>query len=134
MEVMVKWFNNEKGYGFIEFKNTEIFVCYSLFEQEKFKILNKGDKVEFNLLKNDDKYQLNSVILNSKRKIKNIKIKEKIELITALTTITNTVFGFLDNKNSEITNFNIDCKNCEIQIIEQINSNTSVNENIIRKK
>ena len=46
----------------------------------------------------------------------------------------NLFFIFLDNKNSEITNFNIDCKNCEIQIIEQIDNNTSVNENIIRKK
>jgi len=47
----IKWFNNEKGYGFIEYKeNEDIFVHYSAILKDGYKTLNQGDIVEFNLI------------------------------------------------------------------------------------
>ena len=51
MRSRVKWFNNEKGYGFIEYKeNIDIFVHYSSILKEGYKTLNEGDIVEFKLI------------------------------------------------------------------------------------
>lgn len=47
----VKWFNNEKGYGFIEYNDKEdIFVHYSAINKEGFKTLKEGQVVEFKLI------------------------------------------------------------------------------------
>lgn len=47
----VKWFNNEKGYGFIEYKeNEDIFVHYSTINYDGYKTLSEGQYVEFTLL------------------------------------------------------------------------------------
>jgi cold shock protein len=47
----VKWFNNEKGYGFIECGDLEdIFVHYSAINKEGYKTLKEGDIVEFKLI------------------------------------------------------------------------------------
>jgi CspA family cold shock protein len=44
----VKWFNNTKGYGFIQQEEGEdIFVHYSDVKDEGYKSLNEGQKVEF---------------------------------------------------------------------------------------
>ena len=44
----VKWFNNNKGYGFIEARNgQEVFVHFSAIQSEGYKSLNEGDKVTF---------------------------------------------------------------------------------------
>ena len=47
----VKWFNNEKGYGFIECGDLEdIFVHYSAIKKDGYKTLNEGDIVDFQLI------------------------------------------------------------------------------------
>ena len=49
----VKWFNNDKGYGFIEYEglvNEDIFVHYSAIDQKGYKSLKEGDLVEFTLV------------------------------------------------------------------------------------
>lgn len=47
----VKWFNNEKGYGFIDYADHEdIFVHYSAIKQEGYKTLTEGQRVEFELI------------------------------------------------------------------------------------
>jgi CspA family cold shock protein len=51
MHGKVKWFNNEKGYGFIEYENLEdIFVHYSAIVKDGYKTLNEGALVNFKLV------------------------------------------------------------------------------------
>ena len=51
MKGFVKWFNNEKGFGFIEYKpNEDVFVHYSAIDAEGYKSLKEGDYVEFKLI------------------------------------------------------------------------------------
>ncbi len=50
----IKWFNNEKGYGFIELENSEdIFVHYSAIKQDGYKTLSEGQIVEYELIKTE---------------------------------------------------------------------------------
>ena len=44
----VKWFNNEKGYGFISRDNgPDVFVHYTAITAEGFRSLNQGDRLSF---------------------------------------------------------------------------------------
>ena len=54
MKGKVKWFNNEKGYGFIECDNlSDIFVHYSAIKQQGYKTLSEGQLVEFDLIRTE---------------------------------------------------------------------------------
>lgn len=47
---IVKWFNNDKGYGFIEYNDVEdIFVHFTGIEAEGYKSLAEGQKVTFDI-------------------------------------------------------------------------------------
>jgi CspA family cold shock protein len=47
----VKWFNDSKGYGFIEQEAGEdVFVHYSAIQEEGFKTLKEGQEVEFEVV------------------------------------------------------------------------------------
>jgi len=46
----VKWFNAEKGYGFIQVENGEdVFVHFSAIQTDGFKSLDEGQAVEFDI-------------------------------------------------------------------------------------
>jgi len=46
----VKWFNNQKGYGFITTEsNTDVFVHHSAIQGEGYKSLEEGQQVEFDI-------------------------------------------------------------------------------------
>lgn len=48
----VKWFNDSKGFGFLEQEQGEdIFVHFSAISGEGFKSLAEGDAVEFDIVK-----------------------------------------------------------------------------------
>lgn len=47
---IVKWFSEQKGFGFIEQENgPDVFVHYSGISTSGFKTLNEGDKVTFDI-------------------------------------------------------------------------------------
>lgn len=50
MESIVKWFNNEKGNGFIEIKGNDILIHYCAFREQ-----GKEEIVEFTLTENEEK-------------------------------------------------------------------------------
>ncbi|GAB6991343.1 cold shock domain-containing protein [Paenibacillus pini] len=51
MQGKVKWFNAEKGYGFIETsEGGDVFVHFSAIQTEGFKTLEEGQDVEFDIV------------------------------------------------------------------------------------
>lgn len=50
----VKWFNDQKGYGFIAMEDgDDVFVHQASIEMEGFRSLSEGDNVEFELVDGD---------------------------------------------------------------------------------
>jgi CspA family cold shock protein len=46
----VKWFNSEKGYGFIaQDSGPDVFVHYSAIQSDGFRTLEEGQRVEFDV-------------------------------------------------------------------------------------
>ena len=62
-EGTVKWFDDRKGFGFIERENGEdVFVHFSNVSMEGFKSLEQGDKVSFDVEKTDRGLQAVNVV------------------------------------------------------------------------
>lgn len=54
LEGTIKWFNNKKGWGFIQKDDgSDVFVHYSAIAGDGFKSLNEGDKVNFEVQNGD---------------------------------------------------------------------------------
>ena len=54
MKGTVKWFNNQKGYGFIsDEEGKDVFVHYSGLNMDGFKELKDGEAVEFEVIEGD---------------------------------------------------------------------------------
>lgn len=50
MQGKVKWFNNEKGFGFIEIEGADdVFVHFSAIQGEGYKALEEGQEVSFDI-------------------------------------------------------------------------------------
>lgn len=62
MKSRVKWFNDTKGFGFIEYNEGEdIFVHYSAIKSDGYKTLTEGQEVTFNLINTEKGYQAKNV-------------------------------------------------------------------------
>ncbi len=59
----VKWFSNEKGYGFIERGNGEayVFVHFSAISGDGYKSLTEGQRVSFDVVQGDKGLQAANV-------------------------------------------------------------------------
>jgi len=62
---VVKWFNGEKGYGFIARDNEEkdVFVHFSAINAEGFRTLREGQRVEFEVVEGEKGPQAQNVEL-----------------------------------------------------------------------
>ena len=59
----VKWFNNQKGYGFIQVEDgKDIFVHYTGLDMEGFRSLDEGNKVEFDIVEGEKGLQASHVV------------------------------------------------------------------------
>lgn len=59
----VKWFNAEKGFGFIEVEaENDVFVHFSAINQEGYKSLDEGQSVEFEVVEGDRGPQAANVV------------------------------------------------------------------------
>ncbi|HHT89334.1 MAG: cold shock domain-containing protein [Bacillota bacterium] len=59
----VKWFNAEKGFGFIEREDgDDVFVHFSAIQGTGFKSLNEGDEVSFDIVDGDRGPQASNVV------------------------------------------------------------------------
>jgi len=62
-EGTVKWFDDRKGYGFIERENGEdVFVHFSNVSMEGFRSLEQGEKVSFDVEKTERGLQAVNVV------------------------------------------------------------------------
>ena len=62
MKGMVKWFNDSKGYGFIQqTEGNDLFVHFSSILGEGFRTLQEGEEVEFELGESDFGLQATNV-------------------------------------------------------------------------
>lgn len=59
----VKWFNNEKGYGFISRESgPDVFVHYTAILTEGYRSLNEGDRVSFEVVEGQKGLQARNVV------------------------------------------------------------------------
>lgn len=59
----VKWFNADKGYGFIESEgNDDVFVHFSAIQGDGFKTLDEGQKVEYDVVEGQRGAQAANVV------------------------------------------------------------------------
>ena len=59
----VKWFNNQKGYGFITGEDgKDVFVHYSAIQSDGYKTLDEGASVQFDVTESDRGPQASNVV------------------------------------------------------------------------
>ncbi|ADL13394.1 cold-shock protein [Acetohalobium arabaticum] len=59
----VKWFDSNKGYGFIERpEEDDVFVHFSAIQDDGFKDLEEGEEVEFEVVEGDKGLQAENVV------------------------------------------------------------------------
>ena len=63
MNGTVKWFNAEKGFGFITTEEgNDVFAHFSQIEKDGFKTLEEGEAVEFNVVEGQKGLQAENIV------------------------------------------------------------------------
>ncbi|MGR5985834.1 cold-shock protein CspD [Bacillus cytotoxicus] len=63
MQGKVKWFNNEKGFGFIEIEGADdVFVHFTAIQGEGYKSLEEGQEVSFDIVEGNRGPQATNVV------------------------------------------------------------------------
>ncbi|TFZ40741.1 cold-shock protein [Soehngenia longivitae] len=64
MKGTVKWFNAEKGFGFITTEEgNDVFAHYSQIKKDGFKTLEEGQAVEFNVVEGQKGLQAEEIVI-----------------------------------------------------------------------
>lgn len=58
----VKWFNGEKGYGFIEYNDEDVFVHFTAIQEEGYRTLDEGQSVSFEIVEGNRGPQATNVV------------------------------------------------------------------------
>jgi len=62
---VVKWFNSDKGYGFIEGNNgDDVFVHFTAIQADGFRVLEEGDRVTYDVVEGNRGPQATNVVKN----------------------------------------------------------------------
>ena len=74
----VKWFNNTKGYGFLETEgvNEDIFVHFSSIQDDGFKKLKRGQQVDFSYEKGPNGLQATNVVPDEQSDDETVELSE----------------------------------------------------------
>lgn len=63
MKGTVKWFNGEKGFGFITGEDgKDVFAHFSQIQKDGFKTLNEGQAVEFDVVESEKGPQAENIV------------------------------------------------------------------------
>ena len=63
MNGTVKWFNAEKGFGFITTEEgNDVFAHFSQIQKEGFKTLDEGEEVEFDVVEGEKGLQAENIV------------------------------------------------------------------------
>jgi cold shock protein len=77
----VKWFNDSKGYGFIEHESgKDVFVHYSVISSEGYKTLKDGEPVEYEIIDGDKGLHASKVIRMPGAEEQKKSLREKITI------------------------------------------------------
>ncbi len=77
---VVKWFNDAKGFGFIEHTSgRDVFVHYSVISSEGFKTLKDGETVEYELKEGPKGLQASKVVRTKKEGEEGVEGAEGVE-------------------------------------------------------
>lgn len=90
MKGVVKWFNNAKGFGFIEHTDgKDVFVHYSVIKDDGYRSLKDGEEVEYEITEGPKGYHATSVVrINNPKKPKAPGLSEQVE--TTIITMEGT--------------------------------------------
>ena len=79
---IVKWFNNSKGYGFIQQEvGPDVFAHHTHIICEGYRSLNEGQAVEFNLIKGEKGLQARNIVaLGTTVELKDVRDPQGVNL------------------------------------------------------
>lgn len=104
---VVKWFNDAKGFGFIEHESgRDVFVHYSVIESEGFKTLKDGEEVSYELAEGDKGLHASKVVrinapVRTAKKAEDAMAAPRLET-GSVTTIAKPAASMIEVERGEV--------------------------------